>query len=286
MPHIATSRLNFHYRTHGLPDGLPVLLVHGSYASSRWWEPLFALLPVEIYAIAPDLRGCGQSEKTASGYTIEEQAADLGSLVQALDWRNFDLVGHSTGGAIAVEFALNHPDRLNTLTLVDSPPVEGVFTPLETLMLLEKLKTDRPLLRQVLAALMPTFPIEQPENARFFAQLVEDAAQMAPAAFTALAESLGQWNRFAEAKALTLPTLIIWGDQDQIVTREATTRTLIAIPGASNLEILREVGHSPMIEAPLVLAERFLDFINEDFASYDGIRATAQDPAQEQQTEV
>ena len=285
MPQIATSRLTLHYRTHGLPDGLPVLFIHGSYASSRWWEPLFALLPDEIYAIAPDLRGCGQSEKSASGYTIEEQAADLWSLVQALDWRNFDLVGHSTGGAIAVEFALNHADRLNTLTLVDSPPVEGVFTPLETLILLEKLKTDRPLLRQVLAALMPTFPIEQPENAPFFAQLVEDAAQMAPAAFTALAESLGQWNRFAEAKALTLPTLIIWGDQDQIVTREATTRTLIAIPGASNLEILRQVGHSPLIEAPLVLAERFLDFINEDFANYDGIRATAQALAQDQRPE-
>jgi pimeloyl-ACP methyl ester carboxylesterase len=274
MPFVATSRLKFYYRTHGQPDGLPMLLVHGSFASSRWWEPLFAVLPAEILVVAPDLRGCGQSEKTETGYTIEEQAADLWAFVQALGWRNFELVGHASGGALAIEFALNHADRLNTLILVDSAPVEGVFTPLDTLMVLEQMKTDHALLRQALALLMPTFPIDTPENSEFFAQLVQDAGQMAPAAFSAVAESLGHWNRFAEAKHLTLPTLIIWGDQDQIVSREAMTRTLIAIPGANNLEVLRGVGHSPLIETPLALAERIIDFISEDFVGFAEVRKT------------
>lgn len=274
MPFLETARLQFHYRTHGQPDGLPILLVHGSFASSRWWEPFFAVLPDEILAIAPDLRGCGQSEKTATGYTIEEQAEDLWAFVQALDWHNFDLVGHASGGALAIEFALNHPDRLNTLILVDSAPVEGVFTPLDTLMVLEQMKTDRDLLRQALGLLMPTFAIHTPENRAFFAALVEDAAQMVPAAFTAIAESLGRWNRFADAKHLTLPTLIIGGEQDQIVGRDAMTRTLIAIPGANNLEILPNVGHSPMIEAPIALAERIIDFMAEDFAGFAEVRKT------------
>ena len=77
-----------------------------------------------------------------------------------------------SGGALAIEFALNHADQLNTLILVDSAPVEGVFTPLETLIVLEKLKTDRHLLRQALAALMPTFPSEP--------ILVEHPVQVAP----------------------------------------------------------------------------------------------------------
>ncbi len=274
MPFLETNRLKFHYRTHGQPDGLPMLLIHGSFASSRWWEPLFTVLPDEIFAVAPDLRGCGQSEKTATGYTIEEQTEDLWAFVQTLDWHNFDLVGHASGGALAIEFSLNHPDRLNTLILVDSAPVEGVFTPLDTLMVLEQMKTDRGLLSQALALLMPTFSLDPRENREFFAALVEDAAQMAPAAFTAVAESLGQWNRFADAKHLTLPTLIIGGDQDQIVGREAMTRTLIAIPGASNLEILPNVGHSPLIEAPLALAERIIDFLSEDFAGFAEVRNT------------
>jgi len=275
MPFLATPALTFYYRTQGQTDGLPLLLLHGSYASSRWWEPFLAVLPDEIWAVAPDLRGCGRSDKPLVGYNIEEQAADLWAFVQALGWQGFDLIAHSSGGAIALEFALNHPATLNTLTLVDSVPVEGVFTPLDGLLVLEQMKTDRPLLRQALATLMPTFPLDSPENSAFFEQLGADAQQMAPPAFTAIAESLGRWNRFAEAKQLTLPTLIIWGDQDQIVGRDATTRTLIAIPGANNLEVLPGVGHSPPIEAPLLLAERIIDFITADFTNFADIRDLA-----------
>lgn len=287
MPYLATPRLQFHYRVHGDPDGLPMLLLHGSFASSRWWEPLFATLPAEIYTIAPDLRGCGLSDKPAEGYTIETQADDLWALVQVLGWQNFDLVGHASGAAIAVEFALNHPESLSTLTLVDPVPVEGIFTPLETLMVLEEMRTDESLLRQALASLMPTYiptptAILDEEKRAFFDQLVADAQSMAPAAFTAIAESLNQWNRFAAVRALTLPTLLIWGDRDHLVSRDAMTRSLLAIPGANNLEVIRAVGHSPMIEAPLALAERLLEFITEDYANYETARAMAEQGASHQ----
>ena len=109
----------------------------------------------------------------------------------------------------------------------------------------------------------------------FFNQLVTDAQQMAPAAFTAIAESLNHWNRFSDAKALTLPTLLVWGDQDHLVTRDAMTRSLIAIPGANNLEVMRGVGHSPMIEAPVGLAERLIDFMTEDYAEFEEVREMA-----------
>src|SRR5687767_5445716 len=97
---LVTPRLNFHYRQHGASDGLPMLLVHGSYATSRWWEPFMRLLPDEILAIAPDLRGVGGSERSARGYAIEDQAEDLAAFVEALGWQEFELVGHSSGGAI------------------------------------------------------------------------------------------------------------------------------------------------------------------------------------------
>lgn len=269
---VETARVRIHYREQGQPDGLPLLLVHGSFGSSRWWEPLLAILPEEIHAVALDLRGCGQSEKPDAGYTIEEQAEDLWAFVTAIGFDDFDLVGHASGAAVAIEFTLNHSSAVNTLSLVDPAPIEGVFTPLEAIMVLAQMRTDEALLRQALASLMPTYPVTAPEQARFFDQLVTDAQQMAPAAFTAIAESLNHWNRFSEAKALTLPTLLIWGDQDHLVTRDALTRSLIAIPGANNLEVLRDVGHSPMIEAPLGLAERLIDFITEDYAEFDEVR--------------
>jgi branched-chain amino acid transport system permease protein len=274
---IATERLSFHYRQHGDSDGLPMLLVHGSYATSRWWEPLLSLLPNEILAVAPDLRGAGGTSRAPTGYAIDEQADDLAAFVDALDWYDFDLVGHSSGGAIAMEYTLAYPERVRTLTLVDSVPIEGVFTPLDTYLLLDQMRTDRELLAKALHALMPSLDLsgQDAKAIEFFNLLVDDAQQMDRAAFTALADALNQWNRFGDGRNLRLPTLLIWGDQDVVVDRDATTRTLIAVPGANNLEVLRSVGHSPMIEAPDILADRIIDFITEDYDEFGEVRRIA-----------
>jgi pimeloyl-ACP methyl ester carboxylesterase len=273
---LATPRLAFHCRAWGADDGIPTLLLHGSYGTSRWWERFAAALAPEIYAVAPDLRGCGGSSKTAGGYSIEEQAADIASLVAALRWDDFHLVAHSSSGAIAVEYALGARGAISTLTLVSTVPVEGVFTPIDGYMLLEQMRSDRTLLAEAMALLMPTVAESAQhgsiEDQLLLASLVDDALAMAPAAFVDVARSLSHWNRFGDARELTLPTVLVWGDRDEIVDRAATTRTLIAIPGASNLEVLRGVGHSPMLEAPARLAEIFTNFIVQDFGSFDTIR--------------
>lgn len=277
---VETSRLTMHCRVQGEADGLPMLLIHGSFGSSRWWEPLLALLPPAVNVVAPDLRGCGASAKPAIGYGLADQAADIIALLETLGWRNVDLVGHATGGAIAIEVALHRPDLCSTLTLIDPPPIEGVFTPLDGILALAAMQHDEVLLRQALALLLPTYDRTSAAGQTYFDRLVADAQAMAPAAFTAVAESLNQWNRRAEAHQLTMPTLLLWGDQDAIVTRDAMTATLLAIPGANNLDVLRNVGHSPQIEAPVTVAERLLELITEDYAAYEEARAVAADPTQ------
>ena len=279
MPFLDTPRLRFHYRTHGNPDGVPLLLLHGSFATSRWWEPLFAYLPDEICAIAPDLRGCGQSDKPDDGYDLTSMASDIQALIDALDLRDFDLAGHAIGAAIGLDVALARPDRVATLTLIDPPPLEGAVTPVEGLMLLEEMRINRELLTAGLAAMMPAFTASFPSSAdeAFFQQLVDDAAVQAPAAFTELAVALASWNRLQEAKQLTLPTIVIWGDQDALVERDSVSRTLLAIPGANNLEVLRGVGHAPMIDAPFRLVERLLTFTLDDYANYEEIRNQAEE---------
>lgn len=282
MNTVQTARLTFNIRTSGSTDGVPLLLLHGSHATSRWWEPFFAVLPDSIYAIAPDLRGCGQSTHSQDGYEIEDQAEDIAELAQSLALSDFDLVGHGSGGAIAIEYALRYSRRLRSLILVDSVPIEGAFTPLQGLQLLSQMREDRPMLQKALSTLFPSAPpptMSEKEFESFFERLVDDAASMAPAAFTAVAEALGRWNRLEEAHRLTLPTLLLLGTEDVIIERDAATRSLLAIPGASNLEILRGVGHSPMVESPVVLAERIIDFITEDFDSFEEARGYAHDIA-------
>lgn len=276
---LTTVRGQFCARTWGDVDGIPLLLLHGSFGSSRWWELCAAALPTEFYAVAPDLRGVGCSVRTETGYAVEEQAADVHAIVTALDWDDFHLLAHSSGGAIAMEFVLRFPHAAATLTLVDTVPAEGIFTPVDTYLLLEQMKTDRALLHNALSLLMPSFAHDEShaENARFFEQLVDDAQAQAPAAFTAVARGLGLWNRFGEVRRIAVPTLLVWGDRDTIVLRDATTRTLLAIPGANNLEVIRGAGHCPQIEAPQTLVACLVDFITQDFADFDAIRRSARD---------
>lgn len=288
---IDTSRLRFHVRTHGEEGSPPMVLIHGEFASSRWWEPFFQILPTAIRAYAPDLRGTGLSDRSEAGYSVEEQCADLKLLIDALELNDFDLVAHSFGAAIAVEYALQQQHRINSLTLLAPPPLEGIRTPVDTMLILDQMRENRDLLARSLMLLMPSYCSRVMETLLnvemephydyakniYFIKLLQDAVDMAPSLFTGPAEALNNWNRFDEARSLSLPTLIIWGDQDQIVSEEMVTRTLLAIPGAENLQILRGIGHSPMIEAPLLLAERIVDFITGDHEQYSQIRQSVEE---------
>ena len=249
--------------------------MHGGFASSRWWQPVAALLPAdEFTCYLPDLCGCGRSRRSEdpASYRVEQQVADLSALIEQLDLINLHLVGHSLGAAIALTYAATNPTRLRSLTLVSTPSPAGTPTPPEGYELLEQMRVDRGLLSQALASIMPA---RAPDA--FFQQVVDDAQGQAPAAFTATAEALDQWRLPPEALAqLRLPVLLMWGDRDQIVERDVQTRLLLSIPGANNLEIFRGTGHSPMLERTEGFAEALLAFIGQDFAEYSAVREFAE----------
>lgn len=249
------------YRRQGTQGGFPLLLLHGSFASSRWWQPVLDLLPEEFDAVAPDLRGSGATEKPASGYSIESQTEDLELFVDALALRGFCLVAHSSACAIAIEYVLRNPETALSLLLIAPPPLTGAITPDEGLLALEQMRVDFDLLFEAMTLLAPQSALAED---KLFREIVEDAQGMASAAFTGNAIALGEWNRSAEARLLTLPTLIVWGDQDPIVSRADVTRLLVSLPGALNLDVLHGVGHSPMLDAPLALTERIVDFATDE----------------------
>ncbi|HSN76442.1 MAG TPA: alpha/beta hydrolase [Anaerolineae bacterium] len=277
MPELTTSRLRFYYEQSGAgPQS--VMLVHGSFASSRWWQPTLALLPGEQFTCyAPDLPGCGRSDRPddPASYAVEGLSAALADLLDGLGLWDVHLVGHSLGAAVALSYAVAHPGRLRSLTLVSTPSPQGTPTPPEGYALLELMRSDRGLLVQALASVMPAHAPDP-----FFQQLVDDAQGQAPAAFSVAALALEQWRLDREdLQRLRLPVLLVWGDRDQIVERAVQTGLLLSIPGANNLEVLRGCGHTPMLERPAAFVQVLLNFIGQDFAGYAAIRETADSDA-------
>ncbi len=130
MPHISTlpgiaarrvptRRLSMHVLSSGPEDGRPVLFVHGNASSATFWEETMLRLPRDFRAIAPDLRGYGETEDKVIDATrgMGDWVDDLLALADAMRLDRFHLVGHSLGGSIAFGLLAYAPQRVLTATL-------------------------------------------------------------------------------------------------------------------------------------------------------------------------
>ncbi|HET9111041.1 MAG TPA: alpha/beta hydrolase [Ktedonobacterales bacterium] len=115
---VATSRLRQHIYASVREDGEPLLLVHGNASSARFFEELIANLP-GYTVVAPDLRGYGASEHQPVDALrgLRDFSDDLEALVEALGWERFHLLGWSLGGVVVMQYAIDYPERVHTLTL-------------------------------------------------------------------------------------------------------------------------------------------------------------------------
>jgi len=111
-----------HVDDDGSGDGVPVLFIHSFAGSGQHWANQLDHLRPGRRAIALDLRGHGQSEaKADDDISIDDLAADVGTVVESLDLPRVALVGHSIGGSAAIAYAAGHPDRVAGLLLVGTP---------------------------------------------------------------------------------------------------------------------------------------------------------------------
>jgi esterase len=97
-----------------------IVFLHGLIGSGNNWSRTIRLFdPTEFTVLTYDQRGHGRSFQPVTGYSAAEYTTDLLEITQELNWPNFDLVGHSMGGRVALEFASLHPQKLRTLTIED-----------------------------------------------------------------------------------------------------------------------------------------------------------------------
>lgn len=125
---IDTPRLRTHVITRGAPDGEPVILVHGNASAARFFEELMLAMPAGYRVIAPDLRGYGRSEAKPLDATrgVRDFSDDLAALVQTLGLERFHLAGWSLGGNVAMQYTIDHPQTVATLTLIAPGSPYGV----------------------------------------------------------------------------------------------------------------------------------------------------------------
>jgi pimeloyl-ACP methyl ester carboxylesterase/uncharacterized RmlC-like cupin family protein len=120
---IPANHTTIHVRVGG--SGPAVVLLHGYGDTGDMWAPLAAELMRDHTVIAPDLRGMGLSAVATEGFTKKNEAEDVALVLDALDVRQAEVVGHDIGNMVAFAFAEAHPDRTTRLVMMDAP-VPGV----------------------------------------------------------------------------------------------------------------------------------------------------------------
>ncbi len=121
LPHLKVGGLEA-----GDPSNPRVVLLHGFPELSESWRDILPLLAsAGLHAVAPDLRGYGQTDKPREGYDLDSLAGDVVALVDHLRAKHgggrAHVVGHDWGGAIAYHTAAHHPDRVERLAVVNCP---------------------------------------------------------------------------------------------------------------------------------------------------------------------
>ena len=252
-----------HYKRSGA--GYPVVFLHAGVGDSRMWAPQAAGLDDHFDVITPDMRGYGKSELPATAWS---PVADVLALMDVLRIREAPhLVGCSIGGGVAIDFAIEHPDRVSKLVLVGAgvsgQPHDHKYDDLYTDVDAAEETNDLALLNEAEMRLWLVGPsraagqVDQRLRDLFLdmngISLKSDFAsaptqKIDPPAF----------GRLEEIKA---PTLVVVGDEDLSEIQDTADLLVSKIRGARK-EVIHDAAHLPNLEHPEKFNRLLLDFLN------------------------
>jgi pimeloyl-ACP methyl ester carboxylesterase len=259
------------YRRSG--SGEPVLLVHGITTNSFIWREIIPSLETRFDVVAVDLLGCGESDLSLDlDYSITAQAELLAAFIRELGIGPSHVVGHDIGGGIAQILAVQHPDQLRSLTLIN--PVGYDFWPVQPIIAMRT-----PILRQLVISTIDFGMLRLViKRALHYRERLDDELmglfwdQMSSTerrkAFLKLARALNSDHLTSiedKLRTIDLPTLILRGDDDVYLSDEICTRLHSDIPN-SRLERIATGGHFVQIDEPDWVADNLMRFIDGESA--------------------
>ena len=261
MPSILTSGLAQHYERHGTAGRPPVLLISGLGGVGASWGPQAELLARDFDIILPDQRGTGRTDRALDGYTTEQLAADMAALVIELGVGPVHVVGSSTGGAVAQQMALRHPDLVRSLVIASSFARFDAYMHRQfTVRGIMAAQWDKPDLfaGYSLFLFSPRYTREHPELVQ---QWIDRAAahptqpEDRDIALRRIA-MIATHDTLADLPRIHQPTLVLCGEQNHCTPLPLSEEIAAAIPGAT-LVVLPEAGE--LIE--LETSERFAELV-------------------------
>jgi pimeloyl-ACP methyl ester carboxylesterase len=259
------SKVRLEYFPHGEgPER--VVLIHGFQASARIWRLMQEALPADRYtSIAINNRGAGGSDAPPDevDFSVPIFAADAFELVSQLGWRDFTLVGHSLGGATVAQFAVDHPQLLKGLVLLDPADPDGrgdldaaaLDAFIDARMAARREQQARGAAGDAIDASAAGVPAE------LMRALSEDMRAAPERRLRGSMRSMFTVRLGERVKSLPMPVLLAGGDADELIPLKSMLATWAKYPAGTGLHIWHGVGHSPNLDCPTDLAALLRRFV-------------------------
>jgi 2-hydroxymuconate-semialdehyde hydrolase len=254
------------YREQG--EGSPVILIHGIPTNSLMWRDIIPQLATRHRVIAPDMLNYGQSEKPEyADVSINAQSRIMVQLMDALGAPVADVVAHDIGGGVAQLMAVNHPEKIRKLVLMDSVCFDS--WPIPEFEPLQQPGADTAMSLSEFVSMMRGF---MPNGVHDKRVMTEDLIDLYMAVWStedgkrAFFRNLRRLNKeYTQAIAdelVNLPqqTLVMWGDQDPFQKPEYAPKLAAAIPNAELIWI-KGAGHWMIDEKPDEIGDHIKQFL-------------------------
>lgn len=269
MARAQLSEVTLEYFRHG--NGAErVLFIHGFQASGRIWHATQAALPADKYtSVAINNRGAGASDAPAdeAAFGVQPFAADAFELAEQLGWNTFTLVGHSLGGATVAQMAVDAPERIKGLVLLDPADPDGRDLPAEDVDAFIDARMAARREQQASGGGGDGIDAADMESEAWRVQLVADIAAAPERRLRGSMRSMFELRLGERVGTLPMPVLLAGGDTDSLIPLGAMLDTWRKYPPGTGLHMWHGVGHSPNVDCPEALAELLCRFVEETIPS-------------------
>jgi pimeloyl-ACP methyl ester carboxylesterase len=246
------------FLSQGDPAGVPVVFLHGLSDSWRSFEPLLPYIP-SLRAIAVTQRGHGDAPKPYDGYDIDGLAADVAGVLDDAGVERAVVVGHSMGSIVATRVGLAYPERVSGLVLLGAKPTYDVPELQEFFAFLETFEdpVDPEFIREFQES-----TVVRPVPASIIDTAVSESRKLPARVWRALAATGLRADHTEMLGRIEAPTLLMYGDRDEYVSREDQDALLAGLPDA-RLRVYEGTGHAMHWEDPAACAHDLVAFVEE-----------------------
>ncbi|MCB0589295.1 MAG: alpha/beta fold hydrolase [Phaeodactylibacter sp.] len=263
MPYLTSNGARIYYEDTG--EGKETIIFsHGLLWSSRMFSEQIRHLGGRYRVIAYDHRGQGRSEVTGDGYDMDTLAQDALGLMDALSIRRCHFAGLSMGGFVALRLAVRHPERIQSLILMETTaqpePAENIprYRMLKNIVrLLGPWAVKKPVMRIMFGKAFLEDASRQPQRLQWEKELTANKRTITRAVQGVITRKGVQPESLAKIQC---PTLIIVGDQD-VATVPAKSEYMHQHIPNSRLALVPNAGHTSSVEEPEAINAAIDDFL-------------------------